>query len=164
MSCLLTDASRHSAPQQLCFLADGDHVPLPPSDGGAARSAVGGFLFRALDSARWYGVFRRRRLSLTDGAGFCCRTVDLDLEELKQSLRNVPGVEEVVFVDDHRSLLQSWANSSPPEFVFNQADEFLNDEEMEGAIASLLDMLQVPYVGPNATGTARSIAESIDVG
>ncbi len=44
---------------------------------------------------------------------------DIDTEELKDALRKIPGIEEVLFYDDHASLITSW-KANPPEFVFNQ--------------------------------------------
>ncbi len=44
---------------------------------------------------------------------------DIDTEELKDALRKIPGIEEVLFYDDHASLITSW-KANPPELVFNQ--------------------------------------------
>ena len=44
---------------------------------------------------------------------------DIDTDELKDSLKKIPGIKEVIFFDDHAKLLTGW-RENPPQFVFNQ--------------------------------------------
>jgi len=77
---------------------------------------------------------------------------DLDLMELKENLLKIEDARSVSFFDDHRSLMKKWL-VDPPEFVFNQCDDgYMNDEEMEVHLTTFMDMLKIPYTGPNFEG------------
>jgi len=96
---------------------------------------------------------------------------DLDLEELKQNIQAIKGVEKVEFRDNHKTLLKDWLEN-PPQFVFNQCDDgFMNKEEWEVHLVALMDVYGIPYTGPGVEGLSivkdkslvRGVAQSIGV-
>jgi len=96
---------------------------------------------------------------------------NLDIEELKESLSKIKGIESISYYDDHVNILQNWLKN-PPEFVINQCDDgYQNKEELESHLCSLMDMLEIPYTGPGCESfvmvkdksIVRGLAISINV-
>jgi D-alanine-D-alanine ligase len=74
---------------------------------------------------------------------------DLDMDEFKKNISEIPGVSSLKYYDDHRNFLRHFLENKP-EFVFNQCDEgFMNNEDLDTHMMSYLDLLGIPYTGPN---------------
>jgi D-alanine-D-alanine ligase-like ATP-grasp enzyme len=73
---------------------------------------------------------------------------DLDMEEFKSYISQIKGIENLRYYNDHKNFLKDF-RENPPEFVFNQCDEgYMNNEDLDAHMTAYMDMLGIPYTGP----------------
>jgi len=84
------------------------------------------------------------------------------IDQLKDALRELPDYQ-FIYLNDHDTLIQDLTRlQGKIDFIFNLCDEgYNNDPRKELHVASLLDMLELPYTGAAPQGLAYCYDKSL---